>query len=223
MRWSRDLGVSTNSSPTPCMQSRVQENSGSSFPRAEPTQDKPAPPRPSLKEEATSSWCQLLPLQSEGHWATCSVRPRESARAPSSLWTYTRSKDEKRWRSPFTTWMRMRKGSPQKWSQWGRWLRSQQATKQVPESCHPWVGPASCHPTQALGAPDFNGKTESYLGTPREMDTQRTCWVQLTATETQEMQIVTFKFNIIFLLLAGFFVFSRSGQSFWIYSGLTCN
>lgn len=32
------------------------------------------------------------------------------------------------------------------------------------------------------------------------MDTQTTCWVQLTATETQEMQIVTFKFNIIFLL-----------------------
>lgn len=80
--------------------------------------------------------------------------------------------------------MKIRKGSPQKWSQRRRWLRSQQATKQVPDSCYPWVRPALCHLSQALGAPDLNGKTGSYLGTPREMDTQRTCWVQLTATET---------------------------------------
>ena len=52
------------------------------------------------------------------------------------------------------------------------------------EGCYPWVRPALCHLSQALGAPDLNGKTGSYLGTPREMDTQRTCWVQLTATET---------------------------------------
>ena len=142
--------------------------------RQSPPRTSLRPPRPSLKEEATSSWCQLLPLQSEGHWATCSVRPRESVHAPSSLWTYTRPKDEKGWRSPFTRWMKMRKESPQKWSQWGRWLRSWQAPKQVLDSSHPCLMP----PDPGTGCPQLkwenrillrdltgNGYSNNLLGT----------------------------------------------------------
>lgn len=80
-------GRKTEAADKPPHSIEAKSKIASPFPKAEPATPPQNQPWADRKKPPSLNF-HILPWQSEGRWATCSIQPRGSARALSSVWTW---------------------------------------------------------------------------------------------------------------------------------------